>query len=90
MDITDLTRNFTKDEWIKLSPEVMQQIKDAREAAKQAGKKRHVAAVAANPAEDNGPEHNEEGQGDNMASNGNSFGAGAYKKQIGKKVQFSN
>jgi hypothetical protein len=34
VDITDLTRNFTAEEWQKLSPEVIQQIKNAREAAK--------------------------------------------------------
>jgi hypothetical protein len=45
VDISDLTRNYSKDEWVKLSPEIMQQVRQAREEAKAAGKKRNVAAA---------------------------------------------
>ena len=78
VDITDLTRNFSNDEWRKLSPEVMQQVRDAREAGKAAGaKKRNVAAVTAEPEEETGDKPEEEQQ-ETVASNGTGFGSGAY------------
>jgi hypothetical protein len=88
VDITDLTRSFTGEEWQKLSPEIIQQIKNAREAAKNENKKRKVAAVG-NSADDEADKHDQAEADlptDNVASNGNNFGSGAYNtraKQVG-------
>jgi hypothetical protein len=49
VDITDLARTYTDEEWRNLTPEVHQQIRDARKAKKaaDANNKRNVAAVNA-------------------------------------------
>jgi hypothetical protein len=76
------------EEWQKLSPEIIQQIKKAREAAKNEHKKRKVAAVG-NSADDEADKHDQAEADlptDNVASNGNNFGSGAYNtraKQVG-------
>jgi hypothetical protein len=81
VDISDLTRNFSNDEWGKLSPEIIQQIRDARAAAKAAGRapKRNVAAVIAEPVEDETGQQENEQQG--AVSNGSGFGSGAYSNK---------
>jgi hypothetical protein len=79
VDITDLTRSYTNEEWSKLSPEIIQNIRDAREAAKADVKKRNVAAVVAAveaPVQEVAIEAEEEA----VASNGSSFGSGAYSR----------
>lgn len=86
VDISDLTRNFTKDEWTKLSTEVIQQIKDARTAAKENAKKRKVAAAAANP-DDSAAHQVEDEPSEDIASNGSNFGSGAYRN---KRVHLAN
>jgi hypothetical protein len=76
VDVTDLTRNYTNEEWSKLSPEFIQNIRDAREAAKANAKKRNVAAVVAAvevPVQEVAVDAEEEAE----ASNGSSFGSGA-------------
>lgn len=82
VDITDLTRNFSNDEWRKLSPEIIQQVRDAREAGKAVtgAKKRNVAAMATEPEEELGDKPDEEQQ-DQVASNGVRFGSGAYSNK---------
>jgi uncharacterized membrane protein YgcG len=81
VDISDLTRNFSSDEWRKLSPEIMQQVRDARAAGKAAGgaPKRNVAAVIAEPVEESTGPQDEEQQG--AVSNGTGFGSGAYSNK---------
>jgi hypothetical protein len=77
VDISDLTQNFSADEWRKLSPEVIQQVRDARVTAKANGaKKRNVAAVTAEPDEETG--NNRDEQQEQVVSNGSAFGSGAY------------
>ena len=76
VDITDLTRNFTSDEWAKLSPDIIQQIKDARTANR--AKKRNVAAVVAEPEPPGAVTAPAEVENSTLASNGSSFGSGAY------------
>jgi hypothetical protein len=92
VDITDLTHNFTAEEWQKLSPEVIQQIKNAREAAKSENKKRKVAAVGnATPDETAYKEQaSANPSAEDVASNGNSFGNGAYPTNRNKRVGFNN
>jgi hypothetical protein len=85
VDITDLTRNYTNEEWGKLSPEIIQNIRDARAAAKDNAKKRNVAAVVAAveaPVKEVAVEAEEEA----VASNGSSFGSGAYGRSA-KRTQ---
>jgi hypothetical protein len=74
VDITDLTQNFSNEEWRKLSPEIIQQIQDARAAGKAArgAPKRNVAAVIAKPVD-------EQQQG--AVSNGTGFGSRAYSNK---------
>jgi uncharacterized membrane protein YgcG len=91
VDITDLARTYTDEEWRNLTPEVHQQIRDARAAkAKKAAdvnnKKRNVAAVTAE-AERVVPEVTAEPEEDGPASNGSGFGSGAYSS--GKRVNRS-
>jgi hypothetical protein len=85
VDITDLTRNYSDEEWSKLSPEIIQNIRDAREAAKANAKKRNVAAVVAAveaPVQEVAVDTKEEA----AASNGSSFGSGAYGRSA-KRTQ---
>jgi hypothetical protein len=85
VDIADLTRNYTNAEWGKLSPEIIQNIRDAQEAAKANAKKRNVAAVVATvgaPVNEVTVEAKEEA----VASNGSSFGSGAYGRNA-KRMQ---
>jgi hypothetical protein len=82
VDISNLTQSYTNDEWRKLSPEIIKEIRDAcdaQEAGKAYGgdaKKRNVAAVVAKQvvevAETPNDDHQENG------SNGMAFGLGAY------------
>ena len=72
---------------MKLSPDIMQQVKEAREAAK-AAKKRNVSAAATSPDKDEGDERPEDESQDAIASNGTSFGSGAYQ-QGAKKVKWA-
>lgn len=91
VDITDLTRNFTRDEWVKLSPEIMQQVKEAREAAKaNRNKKRNVSAAGAAPEKGGGGKEpmETEDQQEAVPSNGNNFGSGAYS-QGNKKARWT-
>jgi hypothetical protein len=85
VDISNLTRSYTNDEWRKLSPEIIKEIRDARDA-QEAGKayggdakKRNVAAVVAKQvvevAETPNNDHREDG------SNGMAFGSGAYSNK---------
>lgn len=77
VDISDMTRDFTKQEWFKLSIDVRQQIKEARIAAKN---KRKIAAVSKEPENNPGTKESPDQQDDDEAvvSNGTSFGSGAY------------
>ena len=91
MDITDLARTYTDEEWRSLTPEVHQQVQDARatkvkKAANTNSKKRNVAAVSAE-AERVVPEVTAEPEEDGPASNGSGFGSGAYSS--GKRVNRS-
>jgi len=81
VDITNLTRNFSNEEWRKLSPDIIQQIRDARAAGKAAGgaPKRNVSAIVAEPVEETTGQQDEEQQG--AASNGTGFGSGAYSNK---------
>jgi hypothetical protein len=82
VDISNLTRSYTNDEWRKLSPEIIKEICDARDAHETGkafggdAKKRNVAAVVAEQevevAESPNEDHQENG------SNGMAFGSGAY------------
>jgi hypothetical protein len=77
VDITDLTRNYMNEEWSKLSPEIIQNIRDSREVAKANAKKRNIAAVVAAveaPVQEVAVDAEEEA----VVSNGSSFGSGAY------------
>jgi hypothetical protein len=72
-------RSFTGEEWQKLSPEIIQQIKNAREAAKNEYKKRKVGTVG-NGADNEADQHEQvkpELPTDSVASNGNNFGSDA-------------
>jgi hypothetical protein len=85
VDIADPTRNYTNEEWGKLSPEIILNIRDAREAVKANAKKRNVAAVVAAV----GAPVNEvtvEAEEEAVASNGSSFGSGAYGRNA-KRTQ---
>jgi hypothetical protein len=86
VDISDLTRNFTNEEWHKLSPEVVQQVRDAREAAKAANKKRNVAAISAGTEVEAvvAPAEIAE-ESSTIASNGSGFGSGAYASSASKR-----
>jgi hypothetical protein len=82
VDISDMTRNFTYDEWRKLGPDVIAQIRAAREEANESPtKKRSIAAVIAEPVDNTPvtPVDNEEK--DDLASNGSGFGSGAYSNK---------
>jgi hypothetical protein len=81
VDITDLTRNFSNEEWRKFSPEIIQQIWDARAAGKATGgaPKQNVAAVIAKPVEDTTGPLDKEQQG--AVSNGTGFGSEAYSNK---------
>jgi hypothetical protein len=82
VDISNLTRSYTNDEWRKLSPEIIKEIRDARDAQETGkayggdAKKRNVAVVVAEQvlevAESPNEDHQENG------SNGMAFGSGAY------------
>jgi hypothetical protein len=77
-----MTRNFTYDEWRKLGPDVIAQIRTARDEANTSNtRKRSVAAVIAEPVDDNPvtPVDNEEK--DDPVSNGAGFGSGAYSNK---------
>jgi hypothetical protein len=71
-----------------LSPEDIQQIKSAREVAKSKNKKRKVAAVMGNAMEDE-TAHDERATAnplaEDVASNGNNFGTGAYNTRNSNK-----
>jgi hypothetical protein len=75
VDISDMTRNFTHEEWGKLSADTIQQIREARAAAK--AKKRKVA-VAEAVMEKETPTRGEDEQQRDEGGNGNNFGSGAY------------
>lgn len=86
VDISDLTRNFTNEEWRKLSPEIMQNVRDAREAGKAtATKKRNVAFVTAEPMTAASDERQGEDQEERVAANGSGFGTGAYSSPNKKR-----
>jgi hypothetical protein len=82
VDITDLARTYTDEEWRNLSPEIHQQIRDARAAKRDPdanAKKRNVAAVSV--AEGNVVEATAEPEETAApATNGSGFGSGAYKR----------
>jgi hypothetical protein len=80
VDISDMTRNFTYDEWRKLGPDA--QIRTAREEANMSPtRKRSVAAVIAEPVEENPvtPVDNEDKE--DPGSNGSGFGSEAYSNK---------
>ena len=81
MDITDIARTCTDEEWRNLSPKIHQQIRDARAAKRDPDantKKRNVAAVAV--AEGSVMDATAEPEETAPATNGSGFGSGAYKR----------
>jgi len=73
VDISDLTRNFSKKEWFDLPKEVRERILEARKKKKE--NKRKVSKVNVN--ESGTGSDSEE---DDQKGNGTRFGTGAYKK----------
>ena len=77
VDISDLNRNFTNEEWKKLPEETTQQIREAQEAAK--AKKRNIAAASTNQEEDHAENDNETEEP--VTSIEVRFGSGAYSSE---------